>query len=614
MKRRLNFASLSALVSLLSASAISQRAEAQALDVVTSYTVKRGDTCVSVAISHYGDRKFVDLLHQGNPDMGPAPHVLVEGSTLRLLPKPAPTADARLDFVRNKVEIDAPTPKPGRKDDPLFRGNRVSTRENSAADVLFFSSKGVLKLSEHTLVVILDSSRGGVSNQPRETTLVTGSLRSRLSELAGGKTETINTPSGSVLLGAGETKIDIDEKKTARLSVYKGQATLTAQKKAIKVPENFGSKTEAGKAPSDPLPLPGMPIWSSPPEAIVWVESSPSRARGVFARGKTGPDVAEWHVQVAHDPEFRDLAVDTRVPAKIDSIETKSIASGTTYFRVSAVDNDKFEGPFSEVRKTFAGRLYWAQAPASTGANALPGSGRFQSASDLTCTVDGKPASETVSMYSAHTVQCASLDGTVYPARTVLAMAALPTRREIPKRVLAPAPAPAVTEPTLIVPEIAVGVNSTAPLTFAGGLGLRFPIAGGSLQIGARVGYEPALAKGTTYPPEYGGRETRYSQSVLKVEAPVVARFGKTGFGPTVSFGPIFLVQDADFDLPTGAKQKASSLATGLFGKIGVELPLGPGAAFADVGYRGTSVRQVDFASISLKGGTFDLGYRFLLK
>jgi hypothetical protein len=93
-----------------------------------------------------------------------------------------------------------------------------------------------------------------------------------------------------------------------------------------------------------------------------------------------------------------------------------------------------------------------------------------------------------------------------------------------------------------------------------------------------------------------------------------VARFGKTGFGPTVSFGPSFLMQDADFDLPTGVKQKASSLAFGLFGKVGLELPLGPGAAFADVGYRDSSVRQVDFASISLKGGTFDLGYRFLLK
>jgi hypothetical protein len=371
----------------LAVTAISFAANAQAKD----YTVKKGDTCTSIVLAEYGDKRFIDLLHQGNPTMGPTPHMLKEGTVLTLLPKPTPAPDARVDYIRNKVEVSAPTPKPARKDELLFRGNRVSTQEDSAADVLFIASKGLMRLSEHTLVIILDASKGAVgANQPRETTLVTGALRTRLSELAGGG-EVINTPAGKVVLGAGETKLDVDAKKTARLAVYKGKGQITAQKKTVIVPENFGAKAEEGKPPTDPKPLPGVPDWSAPPEGVVWVETGPGVARGRFAPATKGAEVASWHLQIARDSDFRQILVDVRVPRSIDSIETKEVTAGPYYFRVSGIDSDMFEGPFSEVKRTYAGKLYWAAKPTDSSG------GQFVAAPDMNCTVDGNSLTTTVS-------------------------------------------------------------------------------------------------------------------------------------------------------------------------------------------------------------------------
>jgi hypothetical protein len=111
-------------------------ASAQTID----YVVKPGDTCAAIAQRHYGDSRLVDPLHEANPGLGPPPHALAPGRVLKIPPAPAPKAagpDAKLAFVRNRVEVQAGETKPGKPDDPLFRGNRVATREASAAGIAF---------------------------------------------------------------------------------------------------------------------------------------------------------------------------------------------------------------------------------------------------------------------------------------------------------------------------------------------------------------------------------------------------------------------------------------------------------------------------------------------
>ena len=94
-------------------------------------------------------------------------------------PKPGARTgpDAQLTAVRNQVDVLTPETKPGHPNDPLFRGNRVSTEAASAADVTFRDETQV-KLGERTLVIILGDARSAAATRREtQTTLVTGNLR-----------------------------------------------------------------------------------------------------------------------------------------------------------------------------------------------------------------------------------------------------------------------------------------------------------------------------------------------------------------------------------------------------------------------------------------------------
>src|SRR6185369_14950991 len=99
-------------------------------DEPVRHVVKSGDSCSSIAQRYYGDSRFVDLLHAANPEITktPPPHVLREGTVLVVPSKPpgSTAPDAQLTTVKNQVDVLTPETKPGKPNDPLFRGNRVS--------------------------------------------------------------------------------------------------------------------------------------------------------------------------------------------------------------------------------------------------------------------------------------------------------------------------------------------------------------------------------------------------------------------------------------------------------------------------------------------------------
>jgi Tfp pilus assembly protein FimV len=161
-----------ALLALLAPAVfVASSAHAEPAAEAIDYTVKKGDNCTSIAGAFYGDVHRVDLVHQLNPTLGPPPHYLRVGQVLHLPPKPTPEAegpDATLTRVRNNVEVLAPEARRGKPNDPLFQGNRVGTKEASAADVTFRDETQV-RLGENTLVVILGDNRSRTLATPRPT-------------------------------------------------------------------------------------------------------------------------------------------------------------------------------------------------------------------------------------------------------------------------------------------------------------------------------------------------------------------------------------------------------------------------------------------------------------
>ena len=82
------------LLALLSGGAFAApllTARAALADDLIEYTVKKGDTCAAIAQRQWGDARRVDLIHDNNPTMGPAPHNLKEGTVLKI-PRVIPQA------------------------------------------------------------------------------------------------------------------------------------------------------------------------------------------------------------------------------------------------------------------------------------------------------------------------------------------------------------------------------------------------------------------------------------------------------------------------------------------------------------------------------------------
>lgn len=598
--------------------ATANEARAQTAGTV-DYTVKQGDTCFAIARAKYGDAKYIDLIHQANPGMGPSPHALKEGTVLKLPPKPVGNVgpDAKLDFVRNQVSVEAPSPKPAHKDDPLFRGNRVSTKEASAADVRFAADNAQLRLGEHTLVVILGDAKGAA--RVGETTLVSGSLRARLGELDGTKKneQTIATPGAKVKLGVGEAQVHVDAKQTSRLAVYKGNgASISAQNKTVAVPENFGSKAEKGKAPTPPRPLPGAAQWLTPPPGLVFGRTAGADFFGDFGPASTGPAIATWHVQLSKDPDFQDVIVDARLGTATHRLEARAVPAGDYYARVSGIDDDLFEGPFSAVGITHVVPFEVVTRGRDVVLPAAPG---------VLCSVDGGAMAQRAAPLAldgsrAHRVRCASAGSPGQGAdldTSIVATANEPPRRLSPPALRGVTPPK---EPVLITAELATGLRLTSNnvgelgFAFGGGLGLRIPLRSGYLGFGVRLGREEYLERSVN-PRQLGGQETKFTHGALVIDGPITYHFGKSRqFGPYLGFSPSALFQNGTFALPAGSSKDSFAFLLGLTGLVGAEVKLGPGDLFGELAYRGVTVRQFDFASVGMRGSFLNFGYRFILR
>ena len=413
---------------------VSSVAAAEGDEKPTEYVVKRGDTCPSIAAAFYGDIKRIDLVHALNPNLGPVPHVLRPGQVLLLPPRATPALaapDAKLTRVRNTVEVAAPNPRPGKPNDPLFRGNRVGTMASSAADVTFRDETQV-KLGENTLVIIFgDTNASATRTNAAEATVVTGSLRARLSEIAGKKKDKprVETPSGSVVMNDGEAKVSVDARRATRLAVYAGGSTVTAQKRTVPVSDGFGSKAEMGSAPTPPRPLPAAPVWTTSPGPLVLSDADVADVAGAFGAGQgAGDPAAEFHIQIARDAAFDDVLVDVRVPATTSALEAKRLPPGSYAARVSAIDADAFEGKWSSAAAFTVSRLTMRPLPHRRTSVETPEVG-------LVCALDGGAAQGfpiELDRNQAHSLSCTSAAGAgtleldELPIRAVSASADMP--------------------------------------------------------------------------------------------------------------------------------------------------------------------------------------------
>ena len=318
------------------------------------YTVKKGDSCAGIAKRFFGSRKAYDRIHDHNPGMGPTPHKLVPGTVLKL-PREKSKPDAKVTASERKVEARSPSDsdwKNAGQGFELFRGWRVSTLERAFAEVTFRDASRIY-MRENTLVIIYGGTEGSARRTSTTAKLDKGALRSRLGELSGGKSLTVETPSANTELAGGSALITVDEQGTSRVANHGGgKAKVRSGKrgKAVEVPERMGSKVKKGKAPTPPKPLPDTPTWLADNAGTYLV---PDGAVGTIEGEWNSVAKAEtYRVEVGRMAQGGFVMTSVQVPKNATRFEVHGLPPGEYFATVAAVDDDAFESPPSRLYQT----------------------------------------------------------------------------------------------------------------------------------------------------------------------------------------------------------------------------------------------------------------------
>ncbi|MCA9650209.1 MAG: FecR domain-containing protein [Myxococcales bacterium] len=323
------------------------------------YTIRKGDTCAKIATERYGDRKHFEVIHQYNRWLGPTmPHHLEEGQVL-ILPKTLPPElpDAEVTAARRKVEARPPeaaqwsSARPGLD---LYRGWRVNTQERASAEITFRDYSRI-EMRENTLVIIYGGSRSRSRRETTEATLDRGALRARLGAYTGKTSEsevTVTTPSAVAELEGGTSLVTVDDGGTSRVANHgDGKAKVgssTGGGAKVKVGPKMGSKVVKGERPSAARPLPPTPVWSGRMATTFVAAGGRGTIRGSWAPAEKA---ARYRVEIASQPDGRELVASQTVPATINRFEAQGLPAGDYYVSVAAIDDDDFESPPSDHRK-----------------------------------------------------------------------------------------------------------------------------------------------------------------------------------------------------------------------------------------------------------------------
>lgn len=568
--------------------------------------VRRGDTCAAIAARVYNSPTRVDVIHRYNPSVCPPAGALLPGMFL-ILPRslgrrPRAVPVAVLTVVNNRVMVQASAanePREGRPNDPIFRAARVSTAAQSSAE-LSFSNRARIRLYESSMLVVLGDASPRVRRlaTAQDTTLVNGTLRTFLSELArprrgapAPRPLTIRTGGAQVVLRPGESQITIEpaERPTTTLAVYRGASALRSGAQVVAVPEGFGARAVRGQRIAPPRRLPPAPTWEARPPAVLF--AGPDVALVGRTRAGDGVEAGEWHVEIARDERFAELIADRHVPAADDAVRVPSVEPGTYYARVSTLDRERFEGTAGEVARTVVVVPRFEPADAPTSETLVLPEG-------LACSLDGASfeARVVVDRTQAHALRCALAADPATAAET-----AIPATQSPPPPPPAPAPPPPPPPPPRPVPREGFaqrlslrveGQYVTTVSTPPAGVSLDHG-GGGTLRLGLDLRRPPIGSAGLVFGVEVFGATAIFPQ-------PSGARASSWPVGAALRLTPY-----------TGRVQPwvsagAAAVFTGSLVRPGVEAGLGLDVRLAPAVLLGAVVRYGQVIETDANSGTGD--------
>jgi len=276
-----------------------------------------------------------------------------KSSETATLPTQITTPVANLSVVTNEVRSRrADDVVWGRAEEGgvLFERDAVQTMKNAHA-VVRFDSDQQIALAENSLVVIK-----GLSVEKRVKTslveVVGGSFRS---QVGGGEGEEVHlqvsTPSAVAEVTGkkdqiADFRVDVNPDKTSNVVVFKGVARVNAGGVTVEVKENEGTYVGLSGPPMAPRALLDPVALDSPADQqrVVYLEGPPE----VTWTWTPQEGAANYRLQVATDNTFVERVVDQLLTETAFSY--RGLERGSYPWRVTALDADRVEGHWSDVR------------------------------------------------------------------------------------------------------------------------------------------------------------------------------------------------------------------------------------------------------------------------
>jgi TolB-like protein len=201
-------------------------------------------------------------------------------------------------------------------------------------------------------------------------------------------------------------------------AVSPGAAALVPATVAVPAAPGAAIKVVPNPELAQPRPSLTAPVWVNMPPQFLLVRG-PASFQASYRPGSGAPP-SHWHVQVASDDAFQQPRIDTTVEGKVTDLDAKELPAGRWFVRVSAIDDNRVEGPFLG-----PGVVQIAQAQLAPGA---PGAVRVTLSSPgikVACGVDDEPltprdAPFEIPARSERQLRCAPADAPAHPAELTI--------------------------------------------------------------------------------------------------------------------------------------------------------------------------------------------------
>lgn len=233
-------------------------------------------------------------------------------------------------------------------------GDWIRTRARSSAEVLQDDGT-VIHLRPDTKIMFSSAGESKTARGAVRTTKVkmeSGSIFAKVQKLMQRDSRfEIQTPTATSFIRGTEFRVKLEEAGATRLEVLEGAVDFGSETDQVSVQGNFGSLVDmAGATPDQPHSLPAAPGALLTPEDRQVLDGD---IAGYRFSWEAVANAARYHVEVATDSEFKQLVEEAWVDgadADMMSLRLDALEPGTYFWRVSALDAQGYESPWSRSR------------------------------------------------------------------------------------------------------------------------------------------------------------------------------------------------------------------------------------------------------------------------